>query len=31
MEREEYLAAIKPRMPEKRYIHTIGVMEQRLR
>ena len=27
MEREQYLAAIKPRMPEKRYIHTIGVME----
>ncbi|MEA0555012.1 bis(5'-nucleosyl)-tetraphosphatase (symmetrical) YqeK [Lysinibacillus irui] len=27
MEREQYLAAIKPRMPEKRYVHTIGVME----
>lgn len=27
MEREQYLAAIKPRMPKKRYIHTIGVME----
>lgn len=27
MEREQYLAAIKQRMPEKRYIHTIGVME----
>lgn len=27
MEREQFLAAIKPRMPEKRYIHTIGVME----
>lgn len=27
MERDDYLAAIKPRMPEKRYIHTIGVME----
>lgn len=27
MEREQYLAAIKPRMPEKRYIHTVGVME----
>ena len=27
MERDEYLSAIKPRMPEKRYIHTIGVME----
>ena len=27
MEREIYLAAIKPRMPERRYIHTIGVME----
>jgi len=27
MERDQYLAAIKPRMPEKRYIHTIGVME----
>ncbi|MEK5232631.1 bis(5'-nucleosyl)-tetraphosphatase (symmetrical) YqeK [Lysinibacillus sp. FSL K6-0232] len=27
MGREQYLAAIKPRMPEKRYIHTIGVME----
>lgn len=27
MERENYLAAIKPRMPERRYIHTIGVME----
>lgn len=27
MEREQYLAVIKPRMPEKRYIHTVGVME----
>lgn len=27
MGREQYLAPIKPRMPEKRYIHTIGVME----
>nr|WP_106780042.1 bis(5'-nucleosyl)-tetraphosphatase (symmetrical) YqeK [Lysinibacillus timonensis] len=27
MGRDEYLQAIKPRMPEKRYIHTIGVME----
>lgn len=27
MERDDYLAAIKPRMPEKRFIHTIGVME----
>ncbi|HWL23015.1 MAG TPA: bis(5'-nucleosyl)-tetraphosphatase (symmetrical) YqeK [Ureibacillus sp.] len=27
MERADYLEAIKPRMPEKRYIHTIGVME----
>jgi len=27
MERDKYLSAIKPRMPEKRYIHTIGVME----
>ncbi|GLC88528.1 bis(5'-nucleosyl)-tetraphosphatase (symmetrical) YqeK [Lysinibacillus piscis] len=27
MEREQYLAAVQPRMPEKRYIHTIGVME----
>ncbi|KGR78566.1 bis(5'-nucleosyl)-tetraphosphatase (symmetrical) YqeK [Ureibacillus manganicus] len=27
MERAEYLEAIKSRMPEKRYIHTIGVME----
>lgn len=27
MERDDYLAAIKQRMPEKRYIHTIGVME----
>lgn len=27
MERDEYLAAIKTRMPEKRYIHTMGVME----
>ena len=26
MERDDYLAAIKTRMPEKRYIHTIGVM-----
>ncbi|QCR32955.1 bis(5'-nucleosyl)-tetraphosphatase (symmetrical) YqeK [Lysinibacillus sp. SGAir0095] len=31
MERDKYLAAIKPRMPEKRYIHTIGVMETALR
>lgn len=27
MERESLLAKIKLRMPEKRYIHTIGVME----
>lgn len=27
MERNDYLEYIKPRMPEKRYIHTIGVME----
>jgi predicted HD superfamily hydrolase involved in NAD metabolism len=27
MERQQLLAAIKGRMPEKRYIHTIGVME----
>ncbi|NLY79780.1 MAG: HD domain-containing protein [Lysinibacillus sp.] len=27
MERNELLEQIKPRMPEKRYIHTIGVME----
>ncbi|RUL57072.1 bis(5'-nucleosyl)-tetraphosphatase (symmetrical) YqeK [Lysinibacillus antri] len=27
MERDEYLAIVKTRMPEKRYIHTIGVME----
>ncbi|RHW38754.1 HD domain-containing protein [Lysinibacillus yapensis] len=27
MERDDYLSAIKPRMPEKRFIHTIGVME----
>lgn len=27
MERNKLLNAIKPRMPEKRYIHTIGVME----
>ncbi|WP_342559154.1 bis(5'-nucleosyl)-tetraphosphatase (symmetrical) YqeK [Metasolibacillus sp. FSL K6-0083] len=27
MEREKLLDAIKPRMPKKRYIHTIGVME----
>ncbi|MEC1179862.1 bis(5'-nucleosyl)-tetraphosphatase (symmetrical) YqeK [Metasolibacillus meyeri] len=27
MEREKLLNAIKPRMPEKRYVHTIGVME----
>lgn len=27
MERQTLLAAIKARMPEKRYIHTIGVME----
>lgn len=27
MERDDYLSAIKTRMPEKRYIHTIGVME----
>lgn len=27
MERDEYLAKIKPRMPEKRYIHTLGVMQ----
>ncbi|KGR74502.1 bis(5'-nucleosyl)-tetraphosphatase (symmetrical) YqeK [Ureibacillus sinduriensis] len=30
MERDKFLAAIKPRMPEKRYIHTIGVMETAL-
>ncbi|MDN4495307.1 bis(5'-nucleosyl)-tetraphosphatase (symmetrical) YqeK [Ureibacillus aquaedulcis] len=30
MERDKYLSAIKPRMPEKRYIHTIGVMETAL-
>lgn len=27
MERDDYLAKVKQRMPEKRYIHTIGVME----
>ncbi|MEG0258604.1 MAG: bis(5'-nucleosyl)-tetraphosphatase (symmetrical) YqeK [Lysinibacillus sp.] len=27
MEREDYLKAIEPRMPQKRYIHTLGVME----
>ncbi|WP_332647334.1 bis(5'-nucleosyl)-tetraphosphatase (symmetrical) YqeK [Lysinibacillus sp. 54212] len=27
MERQQLLAIIKPRMPEKRYIHTLGVME----
>ncbi|WP_413362822.1 bis(5'-nucleosyl)-tetraphosphatase (symmetrical) YqeK [Lysinibacillus sp. 3P01SB] len=27
MEREALLEYIRPRMPEKRYIHTIGVME----
>jgi predicted HD superfamily hydrolase involved in NAD metabolism len=27
MERDDYLEAIKSRMPEKRFIHTIGVME----
>ncbi len=27
MERQALLAAIQPRMPEKRFIHTIGVME----
>src|SRR5690554_6309088 len=27
MERDDYLAAIRPRMNEKRYIHTIGVMQ----
>ncbi|MFC5542076.1 MAG: bis(5'-nucleosyl)-tetraphosphatase (symmetrical) YqeK [Bacilli bacterium] len=27
MERSEYLERIKSRMPEKRFIHTIGVME----
>lgn len=27
MERDDYLAKIKPRMPKKRYIHTLGVME----
>ncbi|SOC20731.1 predicted HD superfamily hydrolase involved in NAD metabolism [Ureibacillus xyleni] len=27
MERDDYLANVKIRMPEKRYIHTIGVME----
>lgn len=27
MERDELLLAMKDRMPEKRYIHTIGVTE----
>ena len=27
MAREQLLAAIKPRMPEKRYLHTLGVMQ----
>lgn len=27
MDRQELLQAIKPRMTEKRYIHTVGVME----
>lgn len=31
MERQTMLAAIKERMPEKRYIHTIGVMETAIR
>lgn len=31
MERDDYLAAIKPRMPEKRYIHTKGVMQTAIR
>lgn len=31
MEREALLSAIKDRMPEKRYIHTIGVMETAIR
>ncbi|MGN7476719.1 bis(5'-nucleosyl)-tetraphosphatase (symmetrical) YqeK [Solibacillus silvestris] len=31
MERQTMLAAIKDRMPEKRYIHTIGVMETAIR
>lgn len=31
MERQTMLAAIKNRMPEKRYIHTIGVMETAIR
>jgi len=31
MERADYLEAIKTRMPEKRYIHTIGVMETAVR
>jgi len=31
MERNEYLAHVKKRMPEKRYIHTIGVMETAIR
>ena len=31
MEREALLLAIKDRMPKKRYIHTIGVMETAIR
>ena len=31
MDRQTLLAAIKERMPEKRYIHTIGVMETAIR
>lgn len=31
MEREALLLAIEDRMPEKRYIHTIGVMETAIR
>src|SRR5690606_13091239 len=31
MDRQTMLAAIKDRMPEKRYIHTIGVMETAIR
>ena len=31
MDRQTMLAAIKDRMPEKRYIHTVGVMETAIR
>lgn len=31
MERDEFLAIVKERLPEKRYIHTIGVMETAIR